>query len=41
MLADGLVGLTEALGLGCLDGRYEDVERAVDMLVNFARSVLV
>jgi len=40
MLADGLIALTESLGLGCLDGRYTNVERAVDLLVDFARGVL-
>jgi hypothetical protein len=40
MLADGLIAMTEALGLGCLDGRYANVERAVDVLVEFARGVL-
>ena len=40
MLADGLIALTEALGLGCLDGRYSSVERAVDVLVDFSRGVL-
>jgi AcrR family transcriptional regulator len=40
MLADGLIALTESLGLGCLDGRYTNVERALDLLVDFARGVL-
>jgi AcrR family transcriptional regulator len=40
MLADGLIALTEALGLGCLDGRYTNVEQAVDVLVDFARGAL-
>jgi AcrR family transcriptional regulator len=40
MLADSLIAMTEALGLGCLDGRYSNVERAVDFLVDFARGVL-
>lgn len=41
MLADGLVALTEALGLGCLEGRYSDVEAAVDVIVDFASGALV
>jgi AcrR family transcriptional regulator len=40
MLADGLIALTESLGLGCLEGRYDDVEQAVDMLIEFSRGVL-
>lgn len=41
MIADGLVALTEALGLGCLEGRYADVEAAVDVIVDFASGALV
>jgi len=41
MLADGLISLTEALGLGILDGRYANLERAVEILVDFARGALV
>lgn len=41
MIADGLVALTEALGLGCLEGRYSDIEAAVDVIVDFASGALV
>jgi AcrR family transcriptional regulator len=41
MLGDGLVALTEALGLGCLEGRYADIEAAVDVLVRFASGALI
>jgi AcrR family transcriptional regulator len=40
MIADGLTALTEAVGLGLLERRYEDVDRAVDVLVGFARGTL-
>jgi AcrR family transcriptional regulator len=41
MLADGLVALTETLGLGLLEGRYADLEHAVDLVVDFASGALV
>jgi len=40
MLADGLTAYTEALSLGYLDGRYEDLDEALDALSSFARIVL-
>jgi AcrR family transcriptional regulator len=36
MIADGLIGLTETLGLGYLDGRYPDIESVLDVLARFA-----
>jgi TetR/AcrR family transcriptional regulator, fatty acid biosynthesis regulator len=41
MLADGLMALTETLGLGCIEGRYGDVDAAVDVIVDFATGALV
>jgi AcrR family transcriptional regulator len=41
MLADGVGGLTEALGLGYLDGRYTDLEAMIDVLVRFTRDALI
>jgi AcrR family transcriptional regulator len=37
MVADGLIALTETLTLGHLEGRYPDLEEAVDVLVAFSR----
>lgn len=36
MIAEGLISLTQTLGLGYLDGRYDDLDRIVDVLVHFA-----
>lgn len=41
MLADGLMTLTETLGLGCLEGRYADLDAALDVIVDFATGALV
>jgi len=41
MLADGLIALTEAIGLGCIEGRYADLDQAVDLIVDFAAGALV
>lgn len=35
MVADGLIGLTEAMAVGHLEGRYSDLEQTVDVLVTF------
>jgi AcrR family transcriptional regulator len=40
MIADGLSGLTEKMALGHLEGRYPDLEEAVDILVAFSRGYL-
>ena len=40
MLADGIMSYTETLGLGLLDGRYDDVESLLDTLTRFARAQL-
>jgi AcrR family transcriptional regulator len=39
MVADGVTALTEAMALGHLEGRYPDVEEAVDVLVAFFAGV--
>lgn len=36
MVADGIMWLTHAMTLGHLDGRYPDIEEAVDVLVAFS-----
>jgi AcrR family transcriptional regulator len=36
MIAEGVIALTETLGLGYLDGRYCDLEAIVDVLTAFA-----
>jgi hypothetical protein len=36
MIADAVIGMTEALALGCLEGRHTDVEEMVDTLVLFS-----
>ncbi len=40
MIADGLAALTEAMATGHLEGRYPDLEEAVDVLVSFSRGYL-
>ncbi len=40
MLADAIGAFTEALGLGHLDGRYDDLEEIIDVLARFTRSAL-
>lgn len=40
MVADGIIALTESLVLGHLEGRYPDLEEAVDVLVTFCAGVL-
>lgn len=37
MLADGLTAYTETLGLGLLDGRYDDLDAVLETLTRFAR----
>jgi AcrR family transcriptional regulator len=37
MVAEGLIVLTQTLALGYLEGRYEDLEAIVDVLVEFTR----
>ena len=41
MVADGLIALTEALGLGLIEKRYKNVDAALGVLIEFARGVLV
>ncbi|GAA4210871.1 hypothetical protein GCM10022252_79280 [Streptosporangium oxazolinicum] len=40
MIADGVVALTESLTLGHLEGRYPDLEEAIDLLVVFSEGYL-
>ncbi|WP_158088775.1 TetR/AcrR family transcriptional regulator [Thermoactinospora rubra] len=40
MIADGVIALTEALTLGHLEGRYPDLEEAIDVLVMFSEGYL-
>jgi TetR/AcrR family transcriptional regulator, fatty acid biosynthesis regulator len=40
MIADALIGMTEALALGHMEGRYTDVEEMVDTLVLFSSGYL-
>jgi len=40
MIAEAMIVQTEALGLGYLDGRYDDLEAIVDVLTRFAVGVL-
>ncbi|GAT64622.1 TetR family transcriptional regulator [Planomonospora sp. ID91781] len=40
MIADGVGALTNAMALGHLEGRYPDLEEAVDVLVTFSRGYL-
>lgn len=40
MIADGLTALTETMAVGHLDGRFPDLEEAVDVLVSFSRGYL-
>jgi AcrR family transcriptional regulator len=40
MLAEGLISLTETLGIAYLDGRYKDLNAVVDVLTSFAVGVL-
>ncbi|MBA9001565.1 TetR/AcrR family transcriptional regulator [Thermomonospora cellulosilytica] len=35
MMADGVTALTEAMALGHLEGRYPDLEEAIDVLIAF------
>jgi TetR/AcrR family transcriptional regulator, fatty acid biosynthesis regulator len=35
MVADAVIGMTEAVALGCIDGRYADLEEMVDTLMVF------
>ena len=40
MIADSMIAQTEALGLGYLDGRYDDLDTVVDVLTRFAVGIL-
>lgn len=40
MLADAMIAQTEALALGVIEGRYADLEAAVEVLTRFAVGVL-
>jgi TetR/AcrR family transcriptional regulator, fatty acid biosynthesis regulator len=40
MIAQGVIALTETLGLAYLDGRYPDTEAIVDVLTDFALGAL-
>jgi hypothetical protein len=40
MIAESMIVQTEALGLGYLDGRYDDIETIVEVLTRFAVGVL-
>ena len=40
MIADGLIGLIETLGLAVIDGRYDDEDEVIATLLSFARGVL-
>ncbi|MGH7897012.1 MAG: TetR/AcrR family transcriptional regulator [Candidatus Binatia bacterium] len=40
MIAESMIAQTEALGLGYLDGRYDDLESIVEVLTRFAVGVL-
>ena len=39
MVADSLMTLTQSFGLGYVDGRYRDIERIVDLLMQYAYAV--
>lgn len=36
MIADAIIGMTEALALGYIEGRYDDLEKMVDTLMLFS-----
>jgi AcrR family transcriptional regulator len=40
MFADTIIGMTEALALGYLEGRYTDIEELIDTLVIFSQGYL-
>lgn len=40
MIADGIGALTNAMAIGHIEGRYPDLEEAVDVLVAFSRGYL-
>ncbi len=40
MIADAIIGMTEALALGHLDGRYSDIEEMIDTLVMLSTGYL-
>ena len=40
MIAESMIAQTEALGLGYLDGRYDNIEAIVEVLTRFAVGVL-
>jgi hypothetical protein len=40
MTADAMIGQVEALGLALIDGRYRNLDAAVDVLTRFAVGIL-
>jgi TetR/AcrR family transcriptional regulator, fatty acid biosynthesis regulator len=40
MMAEGMIVLTQSLGLGYLEGRYKDLDAVVDVLAHFAVGAL-
>jgi AcrR family transcriptional regulator len=40
MMAEGMVSLTETLGLGYLEGRYKDLDAVIDVLTQFSIGAL-
>jgi AcrR family transcriptional regulator len=41
MQVDGIFALLETYALGLIDGRYDDLEEVIDVLVGFARAITV
>lgn len=40
MIADAIIGMTEALAMGCIEGRYHDIDEMVDTLMLFSAGYL-
>jgi AcrR family transcriptional regulator len=40
VVADAITGMTEALGLGCIDGTYEDLDEMTEVLVRLYQGVM-
>ncbi|WP_219416515.1 TetR family transcriptional regulator [Pseudonocardia nigra] len=40
MIADGVIALTESMMLGHIEGRYPDIEEAIDVLITFSEGYL-
>jgi AcrR family transcriptional regulator len=36
MIADAIIGMTEAVAMGCIEGRYDDLDEMVDTLMLFS-----